>query len=78
MKLPSPIQETAKALAKDFILLQSDADGSKEVSTDIKPLYHENAKIGHTTRRDKYGDTQPFFPLFLKWEAEYAYIDYSL
>ncbi|KAM0800553.1 hypothetical protein BDR22DRAFT_889268 [Usnea florida] len=79
LKSPSLIQETAKVLVKEFILLQSNADGSKVVPTGtLKPLYDDNAEIGYNARRDELEDTQPFFPLFLECEAEYAHIAYSL
>ena len=79
LRSPSLIQETAKALMKEFILLQSNADGSKVVPTGtLKPLYNDNAEIGHNARPDEWEDTQPFSPLFSEWEAEYAHIDYSL
>ena len=79
LKLPTSIRETAKALVKEFIELRSDADGShQQQAGTIKPLYHDFGNNKNTHMRDQWGDTQPFFPLFLEWEAEYAHIDYSL
>lgn len=77
-KLPKDIQETATALVKEFIDLTPDRIGSQPVPANtIKPLYHYDPEIKGQSRRDEWGDTQPFFPLFLEWEAEYTHIDYS-
>lgn len=71
-KLPSGIQDTVSALIKEFIKLGKDNDGGDA----IPPLYHD-IEPGQSTRRDDWGHTQPFFPLFLEWEAEYAHVDYA-
>lgn len=77
-KLPSKIQDTAAALVQEFIELSSDGDGSTTPPADtFKPLYHDDVKVGYVKRRDSWGDSQPFFPLFLEWEAEYSHIDYK-
>ena len=77
-RLPENIRETVTALVDEFIDLIPDTDGSRIVPADtLKPLYHDAADIGYSPRRDIWGDTQPFFPLFLEWEAEYAHIDFS-
>ncbi|KAI1359327.1 hypothetical protein F5Y08DRAFT_84315 [Xylaria arbuscula] len=73
-KLPEGIQNTVSALIKEFIELGKDDDG--DTLPGIMPLYHD-IEPGQTTARDDWGHTQPFFPLFLEWEAEYAHIDYT-
>ncbi|KAI1746877.1 hypothetical protein F4782DRAFT_523061 [Xylaria castorea] len=76
-KLPSEIQDTVSALIKEFIELGKDNDGDSPLAPDaITPLYHD-IEPGQITRRDDWGHTQPFFPLFLEWEAEYAHVDYA-
>ena len=65
LKMRSHIQETAKVLVKEFIILESNDDGSRTIPTKtFKPLYHDDASTGRTARRDDWGDTQPFSPPF--------------
>ena len=78
-KLPQAIQETALALITEFVHLRGDRNDSISIpAKTLRPLYHDKAEIGHATRRDEWEDTQPFFPLFLEWEVEYAHIDFDL
>ncbi|THC90019.1 hypothetical protein EYZ11_010521 [Aspergillus tanneri] len=75
-KLPKSIQETAAALTEEFIELTVDQIHPKPAPPGtLKPLYHDTDPR-YSTRRDGWDDTQPFFPLFLEWEAEYGHIDY--
>lgn len=73
-KLPPNIQNTVVALVKEFVDLSSGDKTAPEAT--LQPLYHDtDPRFG--TKRDDWGNTQPFFPLFMEWEAEYAHIDYE-
>ena len=43
------------------------------------PLYHDYGKHGDPkgTMRDQWGGTQPWFPLFIEWEAEYFHVPWN-
>ncbi|KAK6524175.1 hypothetical protein TWF694_005835 [Orbilia ellipsospora] len=48
------------------------------------PLYHDQGPAvpgqsppADTPWRDRWESTQPWFPLFMEWEAEYHHVDYS-
>jgi hypothetical protein len=82
-KLPDSIRDTAAALVGEIINLSTDdsynKDGTKTDKGDVKaakPAYHD-IDPRNETKRERWNDTQPFFPLFLEWEARYAHIDYS-
>jgi hypothetical protein len=78
-KIPTAIQDTAKALIKEFINLSPDFTTSIPEHTFV-PLYHD---LGVTRDdspppwRDRWEGTQPWFPLFLEWEVEYSHVPFS-
>ncbi|KAF5025356.1 hypothetical protein F66182_2567 [Fusarium sp. NRRL 66182] len=76
-KLPGDIQDTVTALVKEFIDLgNASKDDNASSAKPLAPLYHDtDPRWGRP--RDDWGNTQPFFPLFMEWEAEYAHIDYE-
>ncbi|CAH0046897.1 unnamed protein product [Clonostachys solani] len=83
-KLPESIRDTAAALVNEFISLSVDIikpirpfaqTTEAEPAQTILPLYHDLEIKNEEVQRDRWGSTQPFFPLFLEWEAEYAHID---
>ncbi|KAE8366561.1 hypothetical protein BDV27DRAFT_155836 [Aspergillus caelatus] len=66
------LEKTAALLAREFLRYGSDQTQSYlQESEFTPPLYHED-------ERDQWKDQQPWFPLFLEWEAEYVHIDYEL
>lgn len=77
--LPTTIQDTAKALLKEFLNLDPDITTPIPDNTYV-PLYHD---LGVTRDknpapwRDRWESTQPWFPLFLEWEVEYSHVSYS-
>ncbi|KAK3307147.1 uncharacterized protein B0T15DRAFT_166212 [Chaetomium strumarium] len=78
--LPAELQPTAAALAQEFITLeggkQRAVDPPPDASSSYPPLYHDTGKHGAPGQpfRDQWGDTQPWFPLFVEWEVEYFHI----
>ncbi|KAL7276585.1 hypothetical protein RUND412_000427 [Rhizina undulata] len=77
-KLPPALQKSAGTLAGEFLLLRPDGPIKVPPKNEVFPLYHDQAK--HTCGapwRDRWESTQPWFPLFLEWEAEYTHIPYE-
>ncbi|KAI9929551.1 hypothetical protein MW887_001024 [Aspergillus wentii] len=69
--LPDTLKDTAELLAREFIrYANKDSQSSRQQPEFTPPLYHED-------ERDQWKDRQPWFPLFLEWEAEYVHIDYE-
>lgn len=79
-KMPEAIQSTAKALVKEFFKMTS--IGATAPPGTYLPLYHDQIEdpnldaITEASWRDRWGGRQPWFPLFLEWEAEYTHIPY--
>lgn len=81
-KLPLAIQKSARALAGEFLLLRPDGPVVDPPPTgEVLPLYHDQGwnpdKDKDALWRDRWGSRQPWFPLFLEWEAEYTHIPYE-
>lgn len=80
-KLPTRLQDAATALLQEFPLLSS-YDGGTPPEGAALPLYHDHgADHGDGSQgpaRDQWNETQPWFPLFLEWEAEYTHIPFEL
>jgi hypothetical protein len=111
-KLPGWMQDSAKSLLREFVLLRArrkDSDdghpddpsiladrgliqgsyhpfrdvGELVVRPDLKPeipLFHDRLGRdvkGNKVWRDFWNGTQPWFPLFLEWEAEYTHIKHE-
>lgn len=81
-KLPAAIQKSARALAGEFLLLRPDRPAvDPPPGGEVLPLYHDQGwnpdKDKDALWRDRWGSTQPWFPLFLEWEAEYTHIPYK-
>lgn len=91
-KVPSTLQKAAKSLILEFVALEQDGDGSSSDSSsssasssdsgaEVYPLYHDQGwnptNDSGTPWRDSWGDTQPWFPLFVEWEVEYTHIPFD-
>lgn len=79
-RLPADLRSAATALVAEFLSFERAATPSPG---QCFPLYHDHGKHGDATGplRDQWGETQPWFPLFIEWEAEYVHIpweDWSL
>ncbi|OIW33118.1 hypothetical protein CONLIGDRAFT_163056 [Coniochaeta ligniaria NRRL 30616] len=73
-KMPTDLQDAAKNLLVEFSLLYNNADQIS--STDcVVPLYHDDLETPGVWR-DKW-IVQPWFPLFIEWQAEYYHIPYE-
>lgn len=79
-RLPVNLRDTAQALIEEFVALdpyaQVEARGDEG---HFYPLYHDFGKHADPSRprRDQWDNEQPWFPLFLEWEAEYFHIPWE-
>ena len=80
--LPAVLQPTAAALVQEFIALPSSPPGNgsrRDGDQEFVPLYHDHGKHGDPSGplRDQWGDTQPWFPLYVEWEVDYFHIKWD-
>jgi hypothetical protein len=86
--LPTILQPTGLALVREFVAFGptnisfgSSTGSSTEADPDpsYSPLYHDHGKHGDSSGplRDQWGQTQPWFPLFVEWEVEYYHIPWA-
>ncbi|KAK4136040.1 hypothetical protein BT67DRAFT_440173 [Trichocladium antarcticum] len=72
----APLQEAAALLA-EFFALAPQQDPAKDPPKDhAYPQFHDSPS-GDTTRRDQWGDRQPWLPLFVEWELEYTHVPFD-
>lgn len=81
-KLPTTLQKTAKGLIGEFRLLQyqpipSGSEPPKRQGNQRFPSFHDESGVGGVPQSDSWGDRQPWFPLFIEWEAVYYHIPFS-
>ncbi|GIK00102.1 hypothetical protein Aspvir_004117 [Aspergillus viridinutans] len=73
----APMQEAVERLMLEFFQLHPSDPGESSSpsvpSGKVAPLYNDHAD-GKKGPRDQWLDTQPWFPLFLEWEAHYYHI----
>lgn len=79
-KLPGVLQGAARAIMEESVALRP--GGVQEVPAgQVLPLYHDQGwnpdKKEDAPWRDRWEGVQPWFPLFLEWEAEYTHIPYK-
>ncbi|KJK75911.1 hypothetical protein H634G_09276 [Metarhizium anisopliae BRIP 53293] len=70
--LPTQLQGMAATLVSEFLHYGSKDSAEKDgtAGRDVfPPLYHDG--------RDAWNNSQPWFPLFLEWEAEYYHVPYQ-
>lgn len=79
--MPGQLKTAAIALSNEFLLLKADG-GAKPTpppTGTVLPLYHDQgAYVDNPIWRDRWNDMQPWFPLFMEWEAEYTHVPYEL
>jgi hypothetical protein len=89
--LPAVLQPTAVALVQELNTLAPVLTGSSSTRSgsgssiasvgdqEFVPLYHDHGKHGDPSGplRDQWGTTQPWFPLFIEWEAEYFHVKWD-
>ena len=78
--LPKDLQESGKNLLNEFLELATKSNSAEPKPQDaILPLYHDGKTPGEDVSadnpwRDRWGSSQPWFPLYLEWDAEYTHI----
>ncbi|MCJ1434525.1 hypothetical protein MMC27_003894 [Xylographa pallens] len=84
--LPTTMQATGLALVQEFLANAGPAPVTittqlAATPTKYPPLYHDQGPgpdpPASMPWRDRWESTQPWFPLFMEWEAEYFHVDYS-
>ena len=73
-KLPTNLQGAASNLLEEFGLLQG--SGALSTTDCVAPLYHDNIVDQSGGWRDQWNG-QPWFPLFVEWQAVYYHIPYD-
>ncbi|KAH6708473.1 hypothetical protein EV126DRAFT_456901 [Verticillium dahliae] len=85
-KLPKELRPAIKRLVDEFVLLRPQTEDLEPALADNvqAPLFHDKkehrdgdqVKMGPW--RDRWNNTQPWFPLFLGWEIEYHHVPFYL
>lgn len=85
--IPTELQNTALALAQEFVQYTPARPAPNlEVARfnyqTFPPLYHDHGVPSQKPPpdapwRDRWESTQPFFPLFVEWEAEFFHVEYD-
>lgn len=76
--LPSALIRAVETLSAEFYLLIPPKDGDELVDPpagQAYPQFHD--QTGSKRWRDRWGDRQPWFPLFMEWEVEYTHIPFE-
>ncbi|KAF8457872.1 hypothetical protein BDZ91DRAFT_701295 [Kalaharituber pfeilii] len=83
-KLPDALHDVCKALVQEFLTLNPNLETTPAPQPgSLVPLYHDKDKThllpdGTAPWRDRWEQSQAWFPLFLEWEAEYTHVPYTL
>lgn len=78
--LPSDLSGAIKKLLSEFMYFESKSTYGTSSDSWTLPLYHDKDKNSATLdqKRDLWNDRQPWFPLFVEWEAEYWHVPFEL
>ncbi len=80
-RVPKNLQDAAEGLVREFFSIKDTKAGLP--ADRIPPLYHDGKRPKDPVDqdanpgRDRWSDSQPWFPLYVEWEAEYAHIDFD-
>jgi hypothetical protein len=77
--LPSDLSNTISSLLSEFMYLESNDTYDTSSDSWMLPLYHDSDQNKATAdlKRDQWNARQPWFPLFVEWEAEYWHIPFD-
>ena len=80
--LPLDVQSTGIGLVKEFLELGPKDDSNKRRDKQVPPLYHDlpypNLPVSPGNPwRDQWSSTQPWFPLYIEWKAQYYHIPFD-
>lgn len=71
-----PLKEVASLLGEFFALLPEQKPSQDPPKGHAYPQFHDSPS-GEATLRDEWGDRQPWFPLYVEWEAEYTHVPFE-
>ncbi|KAK6499506.1 hypothetical protein TWF506_004136 [Arthrobotrys conoides] len=79
--LPSDIKSSGSSAVKEFLLLAQKTTFEENPTGQYFPLYHDGQSLdkpgADNPWRDRWASTQPWFPLYVEWEAEYTHIPFE-
>ncbi|KAI3333392.1 hypothetical protein F4824DRAFT_250087 [Ustulina deusta] len=77
-KLPDVLKVPADALVTEFYTIRpgSDDDPGQDLVHTFYPQFHDQVTSDQSWR-DQWGDRQPWFPLYVEWEAEYTHVPFD-
>ncbi|KAF4456304.1 hypothetical protein F53441_1549 [Fusarium austroafricanum] len=76
-KLPTILRAAAKALVIEFHALRPEGNDSDTPGQGkFYPQFHDKLTTDQRWR-DRWGDRQPWFPLYAEWEVEYTHIPFE-
>ncbi|KAJ4007416.1 hypothetical protein NW752_007604 [Fusarium irregulare] len=76
-KLPGILAEASRALLSEFHALRpSGNDAGTPAEGTFYPQFHDQLTTDGRWR-DRWGDRQPWFPLYAEWEVEYTHIPFE-
>ncbi|KAI0007431.1 hypothetical protein F4779DRAFT_619592 [Xylariaceae sp. FL0662B] len=75
-KLPNVFKAPANALINEFYVIRPGGDDSGQPPDGtFYPQFHDTI-TSDDSWRDQWGDRQPWFPLYVEWEAEYTHVPF--
>ena len=79
--LADNLSATRELLIQEFLELMTHKDPEEKPTNAILPIYHDGVYKGKPADdnpwRDRWAVSQPWFPLYLEWEAEYVHVDFA-
>lgn len=80
-RLPEELIFAATGLLGEFVTLSPERNPETPKKGHVFPQFHDQGanpdKNANAPWRDRWENTQPWFPLFLEWEAEYTHIPFD-
>ncbi|KAI0536512.1 hypothetical protein GGR58DRAFT_528188 [Xylaria digitata] len=73
-KLPDVLKAPADALVTEFYVIRP--GGDDDPGDKFYPQFHDQV-TSDKSWRDQWGDRQPWFPLYVEWEAEYTHVPFD-
>ncbi|KND88085.1 hypothetical protein TOPH_07324 [Tolypocladium ophioglossoides CBS 100239] len=76
-QLPDVLKAPADALVTEFYLIRpGGGDSGTAPEGKFYPQFHDTV-TSDGSWRDQWGDRQPWFPLYVEWEAEYTHVPFN-
>ncbi|PHH93131.1 hypothetical protein CDD83_511 [Cordyceps sp. RAO-2017] len=75
-KLPDVFKAPAEALVTEFYAVRPDGGSGTASESTFDPQFHDQWTTDKSWR-DRWGERQPWFPLYAEWEVEYSHIPFD-